>query len=262
MHLNLHGKNALVCGSTSGIGKAAAILLAEAGASITLLARNEAKAEMLLVDLPQGQGQNHNYLIADLSSESSLKACLDSIAFKERSFHVLVNNNGGPPAGPIVDAEPGDFLSALQGHLLANHLLVQAVLPGMKTSGYGRIINIISTSVKVPLKGLGVSNTTRGAVANWAKTLAGELAPYQITVNNVLPGATKTERLTSIITNKAQKTGHSEDAIEAEMLQEIPMGRFALAEEIAAAIVFLASPQAAYISGTNLVVDGGRTGCL
>ena len=262
MHLNLTGKNALVCGSTSGIGKSAAVLLAQAGASVTLLARNADKAAMIVADLAQQPGQNHNYLIADLSSELSLKACLDSSAFKERSFHVLVNNNDGPPAGPIVDAGLPDFLSALQGHLFANHLLVQAVLTGMKTSGYGRIINIISTSVKVPLKGLGVSNTTRGAVANWAKTLSGELAQYQITVNNVLPGATKTERLSSIITNKAQKTGRSEGAIEAEMLEEIPMGRFALAEEIAAAIVFLASPQAAYISGTNLVVDGGRTGCL
>jgi 3-oxoacyl-[acyl-carrier protein] reductase len=262
MHLNLTGKNALVCGSTSGIGKSAAVLLAQAGASVTLLARNADKAAMIVADLAQQPGQNHNYLIADLSSELSLKACLDSSTFKERIFHILVNNNGGPPAGPIVDASLPDFLSALQGHLFANHLLVQAVLAGMKTSGYGRIINIISTSVKVPLKGLGVSNTTRGAVANWAKTLSGELAPYQITVNNVLPGATKTERLSSIITNKAQKTGRSEGAIESEMLEEIPMGRFALAEEIASAIVFLASPQAAYISGTNLVVDGGRTGCL
>jgi len=262
MHLNLTGKNALVCGSTSGIGKSAAVLLAQAGASVTLLARNADKAAMIVADLAQQPGQNHNYLIADLSSELSLKACLDSSTFKERSFHILVNNNGGPPAGPIVDAGLPDFLNALQGHLFANHLLVLAVLPGMKTSGYGRIINIISTSVKVPLKGLGVSNTTRGAVANWAKTLSGELAPYQITVNNVLPGATKTERLSAIITNKAQKTGRSEGAIESEMLEEIPMGRFALAEEIAAAIVFLASPQADYISGTNLVVVGGRTGCL
>ena len=135
-------------------------------------------------------------------------------------------------------------------------------MAGMKQAGYGRIINIISTSVKQPLKGLGVSNTIRAAVANWAKTLSLELAPFGITVNNVLPGATKTQRLSSLIEAKSVKTGHSIESLEQEMKAEIPMARFAEPAEVAAAVAFLASPAAAYISGINVPVDGGRTGCL
>ncbi|MFN6092435.1 MAG: SDR family oxidoreductase, partial [Bacteroidota bacterium] len=154
------------------------------------------------------------------------------------------------------------FLNTFNQHLLCNHLIAQAVLPGMKEAKFGRIINIISTSVKQPLKGLGVSNTIRAAVANWSKTLSVEVAPFGITVNNVLPGATATQRLASIIENKSQKQNHSIDEVEQEMLSEIPAGRFGRPEEIAAAVAFLASPAAAYINGINVPVDGGRTGCL
>jgi len=136
------------------------------------------------------------------------------------------------------------------------------IVPGMKSEGFGRIINIISTSVKQPLHGLGVSNTIRAAVANWSKTLATELAPFHITVNNVLPGATETDRLNAIISNKANKQGKNLDAIRSEMLAEIPMKRFGTAEEIASAVAYLASPAAAYITGTQITVDGGRTGVL
>lgn len=176
--------------------------------------------------------------------------------------HILVNNTGGPPSGPLIEAEPQAFERAFANHVISNQLLVQAVLPGMKSSGYGRIINIISTSVKQPIPGLGVSNTIRAAVANWAKTLAGELGPFGITVNNVLPGYTDTARLGSLIQARAQRSGVPEDAVRREMISQIPLGRLARPEEIAAAVVFLASPDASYISGINLPVDGGRTQCL
>jgi 3-oxoacyl-[acyl-carrier protein] reductase len=137
-------------------------------------------------------------------------------------------------------------------------VLLQAVLPGMKASGYGRIVNVISTSVKEPIRNLGVSNTIRGATASWAKTLAGELGAFGITVNNVLPGYTQTQRLEQILNDRTKATGKSSAEIEQAMLATVPVGRFAKPAEIAAAIAFLASPAAAYINGINVPVDGGR----
>ena len=262
MDLNLSGKNAIVCGSTQGIGKAAATELASMGANITLVARNEEKLRNVAGSLVNNGNQQHDYLVADFSQPESLKSALESYLANGKTIHILINNTGGPPGGPIHDAQTDEFISAFQQHLICNHILVQAVKERMKTAQYGRIINVISTSVKLPLKGLGVSNTIRGAVANWAKTLANELAADGITVNNVLPGATETERLTSIIDNKAQKTGKSADEVGTSMRSVIPAGRFGKPEEIANAIAFLASPAAAYINGINVPVDGGRTGCL
>ena len=177
-------------------------------------------------------------------------------------MHILVNNTGGPAGGQAIDAEVNEFTSAFNNHLICNHNLVQCVVEGMKSEGYGRIINIISTSVKQPLPNLGVSNTIRGAVANWAKTLANELGQFNITVNNVLPGATDTVRLKSIIETKAEKTGQSIDSIGEVMANQSPMKRIAKPEEIANAVAFLASPAASYINGINVPVDGGRTSCL
>lgn len=258
MNLDLNGKRALVCGSTAGIGKAIAKELASMGAEVVLLARNEEKLKAVCAELPS-TGQSHSYLQADFSDLNSLKAALKSL---DQTIHILINNTGGPPGGPIIDANLEEFHAAMSMHLLCNHLLVQKVKAGMIESGYGRIVNIISTSVKVPLKGLGVSNTVRGAVANWSKTMANELGVYGITVNNVLPGATATERLNSIISNKASKTGQKEAAIQKAMENVIPLGRVAEPEEIAAAACFLASPAASYINGINIPVDGGRTGSL
>jgi 3-oxoacyl-[acyl-carrier protein] reductase len=258
----LKNRRALVCGSTQGIGYAAAYALAEAGASLTLIARNEESLQHAVVKLPSSQSQVHDYLVADFSIPESLSSALKKRFGNGEPVHILVNNTGGPPGGPITEATTASFEKTFQQHLICNHILMQAVLPSMKKEGYGRIINIISTSVKQPLKGLGVSNTIRAAVANWSKTLAGEVAPFGITVNNVLPGATETARLKGLISVKAEKTGKSQGQLEDEMKSEIPMGRFATPEEIAAAVVFLASPSAAYITGINLPVDGGRTGCL
>lgn len=255
----LKDKTALVCGSSQGIGEACAIALAEMGASIILLARNADALQKVKNNLP-GQATHHVFQ-ADFSVPGELESCLEKIV-SIHPIHILVNNTGGPPAGDIRHAKSTSFTDAFRAHLLCNHLLAQALLPGMQEAGYGRIINIISTSVKQPLKGLGVSNTIRAAVANWSKTLAGEVAIYGITVNNVLPGATHTGRLATIIGNKAEKTGVHQTEIEQEMLAEIPAGRFGKPAEIAAAVAFLASPAASYINGINLPVDGGRTACL
>jgi 3-oxoacyl-[acyl-carrier protein] reductase len=261
--MQLAEKRALVCGSTQGIGLAAAHGLAEAGASILLAARDPARLESVRAGLPApAANQRHDAIAADFSDPEGVRASVDEWIARQGPIHILVNNTGGPPGGPITNAKPDDFLAAYRSHLIANHLLAQAVLPGMQAAGYGRIVNIVSTSVKQPIKGLGVSNTTRGAVASWAKTLAGEVAKYGITVNNVLPGSTRTGRLDAIIEARVRATGTTREAIEALMMEEIPMGRFGTPEEIAAAVVFLASPAASYITGVSLAVDGGRTTAL
>jgi 3-oxoacyl-[acyl-carrier protein] reductase len=262
MNLNLQNHTALVCGSSQGIGRAVATELALLGATIVLLARNEDALKITCGELPSPNGQHHQYLAADFSNPAQVASVVDAFVKAGNPIHILVNNTGGPPGGPIVNATSEAFLTTFHQHLLCNHLIAQAVLPGMKEANFGRIINIISTSVKQPLKGLGVSNTIRAAVANWSKTLSVEVAPFGITVNNVLPGATATQRLSSIIENKSQKQNHSIDEVEQEMLSEIPAGRFGKPEEIAAAVAFLASPAAGYINGINVPVDGGRTGCL
>ncbi len=262
MDLNLKGKKAIVCGSTQGIGKATAIELASLGASVTLVARNEDSLKQSIKELDSTKGQQHNYLVADFTKPDELKSTVEKFVASNGPINILVNNTGGPAGGPIINAKLEEFTQTFSNHLLCNHIMVQAVVDGMKTSGYGRIINIISTSVKQPIKGLGVSNTIRAAVGNWSKTLSLELGQFGITVNNVLPGATKTQRLTSIIENKSQKTNQSKEVLEHEMLSEIPLNRFADASEVAAAVAFLASPAAAYISGINIPVDGGRTGNL
>ncbi len=261
MNLNLQGKTALVCGSTGGIGKASALELAALGASVVLVARNEEKLRHTLSQLATAAGQQHTCIAADFAFPEKLREQVEAFTAKN-PVHILVNNTGGPPSGPILQARSEEFVQAFSNHLLCNHLLVQAVAEGMKAEKYGRIINIISTSVKQPLPNLGVSNTIRAAVANWSKTLAGELAPFGITVNNVLPGATHTARLETLAEAKAQKTGKKADEILAEMAAEVPMKRVGLPEEIAAAVAFLASPAASYISGINVPVDGGRTACL
>ena len=260
MNLNLNNKYALVCGSTAGIGRATAIALAQEGVQVTLVARNESKLKEVLAELPSQR--KHNYIVADFTNPEELKLKVSDYISKNHGFHVLVNNTGGPKAGTVLDANLDEFESAFIQHLKCNHVLAQAVIPFMKTEGYGRIINMISTSVKQPIEGLGVSNTIRGAVANWSKTLATEVGPFGITVNNVLPGATATERLTSILHNVAKKINCSYEQAEAMMKNVTPAKRFAEPEEIANAVVFLASECAGYINGINLPVDGGRTKSL
>jgi 3-oxoacyl-[acyl-carrier protein] reductase len=261
MNLDLIGKRAVVCGGTQGIGKACALELALLGASVTLVARNEERIRGVIKELEAKPDQKHDYIIADFSFPTELKMRVNEYV-RSHPVAILVNNTGGPPAGQAIDSDPDEFLLAFSNHLICNHIMVQAVVENMKGMGYGRIINIISTSVKIPIKGLGVSNTIRGAVANWSKTLASELGPFGITVNNVLPGATMTGRLESVLQDRASQSGRSFEELKREMIAEIPAKRIADPSEVASAVAFLASPAAGYVNGINLPVDGGRTGSL
>ena len=258
MQLELHGKHALVCGASQGIGLAAAQELAALGATCILLARNAERLEAAVASLP---GEGHRFLVADFTDGDAVAAAAAEAA-SLAPITILVNNTGGPAGGPAHAADPAAYLAAFSQHLMCNQRIVQALLPGMRAAGEGRIVNVISTSVKQPLDGLGVSNTVRGAVANWAKTLANELGPDGITVNNVLPGATRTARLSQIAEAKSAKTGVPAAEVLSGMAQAVPLKRLGEAHEIGAAIAFLCSPAAAYISGINLPVDGGRTRCL
>jgi 3-oxoacyl-[acyl-carrier protein] reductase len=261
MDLDLTGKHALVCGGSEGIGRATAHELALLGADVTVLARRAEVLERVAGELPRREGQQHAYIAADMADGMRLRAQVEALA-TQRPVHILVNNTGGPPGGPAHGADAAAFLDAFNKHLVAGQALVQAVLPGMRAAGWGRIVNIISTSVKEPIANLGVSNTIRGAVASWAKTLSGELGPFGITVNNVLPGYTRTQRLDQILRDRAQATGKPEEDISAGMLATVPAGRFAQASELGAVVAFLCSPAAGYVNGINLPVDGGRTKSL
>ncbi len=261
---NLKGRSALVCGGSKGIGFASAIYLAEMGAKVTILARNESDLQEAVTALPSPNPDiKHSYIACDTNNIEELKSKIIAKQSEQgQPYLILVNNSGGPPAGPISSAKNEDFQAAFYQHLIVNHTISLLLIPAMKENHFGRIINVISTSVKQPLPNLGVSNTIRAAVANWSKTMANELAKDGITVNNVLPGATETDRLATIIQNKAAKTGSLLQSVTAEMLHEIPAGRFGQPREIAAAIGFLASTESSYITGINIPVDGGRTGNL
>ena len=261
MDCTLENKNALVGGGSQGIGKAAAIELASLGASITLISRSEDKLKKAIEELPADHQQKHRYMVGDFSTPVKLKKDLITL-LEERPFHIFINNTGGPAGGPIVQAEGKAFLDAFEQHIVTAQMIATQILPGMKKEGYGRIINIISTSVKEPIPGLGVSNTIRAAMGNWAKTWSQEVGSYGITVNNVLPGYTKTDRLNNIIQKKAEKSNTTTDEIRIQMKRNVPLRRFGEPREVAAAIAFLASPAASYISGINLPVDGGRTKSL
>ena len=257
MDLNLKNKNALVCGSSQGIGKAIAVELAIMGANVTLLARDKERLKSAISDLDTTSGQVHDFLIADFFNPTEVKNTVGQYVSSEKIIHILVNNTGGPAPGTVIDADPMRFLDGFKAHLINNQNLVQHVVPGMRKAGYGRIINVISISVKVPIAGLGVSNTIRGAVASWAKTLATELGPYGITVNNILPGYTKTGRLDELFKKKAEEAGISHKEYEVQAAEKIPAKRLAKPEEMGYAAAFLASPAAGYINGINLPVDGG-----
>lgn len=260
MNIRFDNKTALVCGCTQGIGLSIATMLAEAGCTIIGFARNAQSMNEVLSQLPAENGQIHKALIADFSDMNSVQSAMETLG--ETQIDIIINNSGGPPPGTIEQSQISDFHEAFNRLLMSAHLIAQYCLPNMKTRNFGRIINIISTSVRQPLDGLGVSNTIRSATASWSKTLSNEVAQFGITVNSVLPGATKTGRLTALIDRKSKEQQKSIDDITKSMADEVPMKRLGEPHEIAAAVVFLASEQASYITGITLLVDGGRTKAL
>jgi 3-oxoacyl-[acyl-carrier protein] reductase len=262
MNLDLCNRTALVCGASQGLGAAVAKELALLGANIILLARTESNLQKVLQELDISKGQMHQYLVADNSKPLALLEKVNAYLTKGNRIDILVNNSGGPAAGPLLNTSFSEMESAFQSHVGVCHLLAQAIVPGMKDLGFGRIINIVSTSIKQPINGLGISNSIRAAVANWAKTLANEIGGYGITVNNVLPGYTNTDRLDYLFSKQADGAQVSKEEILKRTLNLIPAGRLGEPHEFGAAVAFLCSPAAAYINGINLPVDGGRLGTL
>ena len=230
-------KIAIVCGSTQGIGRAIAQQLASEGVQVVLVGRNQERLQATHQALESEFGPQPLPIQADFSQPMEVKSAIAAWIAQGNVAHILINNSGGPKSGPIVDAAPEEFIAAFN-------------------------LLFITTSVKQPLANLGVSNTIRGAVANWSKTMANELGQFGITVNNVLPGATHTGRLEEIAGVRAQKTGETIEEIFTDMGKESPIKRIAQPEEVAAAVTFLASEKASYINGINLPVDGGRTKSL
>jgi len=261
MNISLEGKNAVIGGSTQGIGLAIANELALLGANCTLLARNEKALQEAVNSLNKTKGQQHSYLIADFNHPEEVKSSIISFT-KNANAHILINNTGGPKPGLISEEEEKKFIETFQQHVICNQILAKAVIPGMKAAGYGRIINIISTSVRIPIPNLGVSNTIRAAVAAWAKTLSSEIGQFGITVNSILPGYTNTNRLQSVIETNARNQNVPGDTIANEMKGKIPLKRFGEPAEIAAVAAFLASPAASFVNGVSIPVDGGGTGSI
>lgn len=261
MNLSLEGKYAVVCGSTQGIGLAIAEELALLGANCTLIARNETALKSVILNLDIALRQQHNYLVADFSKPEEVKKAIATHA-AQHPIHILINNTGGPPAGAAMDTNENDFLKALEQHLLCNHILAKAAIPSMKKEGYGRIINIISSGVRIPIHNLMVSNTTRAAVASWAKTLSNEVGQFNITVNSILPGFISTGRLDQLIEGNAKRRNTTKEKITEEMINTIPLKRLGDPSEVAALAAFLASPAASYINGVSILVDGGKTGTI
>jgi len=262
MNLDLTNKTALVCGASQGLGFACAAELALMGANIIAASRNETKLQSTIKNLDTSKGQQHNLLVLDLSNSNEVKQTVNAFLGKGNTIHILINNAGGPPSAPMIETDAEEIEKAFHTHVISSHILAQLLVPGMKAAGFGRIINITSASVKQPINGLGISNLVRAAVANWAKTLANEISSCGITINNVLPGYTNTDRLDYLFTKQATAQGTSKEDIYKKMAASIPVGRLGEPAEFGAAVAFLCSPAAAFINGINLPVDGGRTGSL
>jgi 3-oxoacyl-[acyl-carrier protein] reductase len=256
MEISLKGKNALIGGASRGLGKAIAMQLAQCGANVTLMARNSEKLIAVLAELPANDGQQHNCLVVDFADFEQFKLII-AAWFQDNKVDILVNNTNGPTAGGVLDKTIGDYQQAFDLLFKTVCFLSMEAIKGMQASKYGRIINLSSISVKEPLQNLVLSNSIRSAVISWAKTLARELAPMGITVNNILTGYFDTERLDEINLLQSERKGIPLDTYKKAMTQDIPMQRFGRPEEFGHLVAFLASDYAAYITGINLPIDGG-----
>jgi 3-oxoacyl-[acyl-carrier protein] reductase len=255
--IDLSSYRALVCGASAGIGRACAMALAKAGAEVTVLARSQDKLEALEPELKEAGAKDTHVIAVSMDDRVTLRAKVEKHQRDFGAYHILVHNTGGPKAGPMLEKTEDDLLATFERHQLTAHMLVRLLLPGMKEAGYGRFVNILSTSVREPIDGLGLSNAIRAGMVGWAKTVANELPP-NVTINNVLPGFTATERLTELKKAMAERTDRTEDEVEAEWVGGIPEGRLGRPDEIGSVVLFLASPLASYMRGSSLAVEGGR----
>lgn len=256
MRIELNNYTALVCGSSDGIGKAIAVEFAKSGANVILLARTENKLKSVLQSLEKKEQQNHYFVPVDMNDIDYMIKQVEKLIQKIGHIDILVNNSGGPNPGPIHQATLEELEIAFNQHIKSAHALTQLLIKDMISQKFGRIINIISIGLKEPIQNLGISNTIRGAMGSWAKTLSKELAPYGITVNNILPGYTATQRLMDLFHNNANKLGISYEDYSKSVLEKIPTGRFAKPEEIAYLATFLASKYSSYINGASIPIDG------
>lgn len=262
MKINLRGKVALVCGSSQGIGKAIAVQLAYSGAKVILLSRNEDKLKEIVEDLTQKTGQTHLYITCDVSILDELEKKITILLNEIGAIHILVNNTGGPSPGLLYTSKVEPLQIAFQQHVMSAQKLINLILPTMIENHFGRIINIVSVGMREPIENLGVSNTIRGAMGSWAKTLSKELASFGITVNNILPGYTLTERLRSLIEVRAKNKSNTYAEEAENILKMIPARRFGTPEEIAYLATFLASEYSCYINGASIPIDGGFLSCI
>ncbi len=262
MNVSLEGLRAIVCGASQGIGKAISIQFAESGASIFLIARNEANLKKTLASLPKNPFAHHSYACVDVGNLYELQTVIEKATIEYDGFHIVVNNTGGPPPGLLYHSLNDELENAFKQHILSAHTILKVVLPKMIELKYGRIINIISIGMKQPIANLGVSNTIRGAMGNWAKTLSKELSHYGITVNNILPGYIKTERLKSLIQNNSKIKNTTYEQEEKKIIEEVPVQRLGNPKEVAFLATFIASPLANYLNGVSIPIDGGFLNCL
>jgi len=256
MEISLRGKNALVGGSSKGIGRAIAERLAASGANLTLMARSEEVLKEIVEKLDRSLGQQHHYLVVDFSDFPTFAAQMESY-FKEHSVDILINNTQGPAAGGALDKTIGDYQTAFDLLFKCAVHTTGLALPHMQKQQWGRIVNVASISVKEPLNYLALSNSLRAALVSWAKSLAIDIAKDNITINNTLTGYFDTERIAQLNVQKAQKMGIPVSEVRAAMEAAVPINRIGKPEEYANAVCFLVSEQASYITGTNIPIDGG-----
>jgi 3-oxoacyl-[acyl-carrier protein] reductase len=257
MDLGLKDRVALVAAASRGIGYAAALELAREGARVFLCSRQERHASEAAEKIHQETGADVAGIAADVTSDADVEAFVRLAQERAGRVDVCVTNAGGPPSTVFADTDLEMFRSAFELNALSAIRLARLVVPGMRERKWGRIINVTSISVKQPVDGLLLSNTVRAGLTGWAKTVSNEVAADGVTVNNVAPGYTLTERQDELAEARSKATGKSKQETIASWAEQTPIRRMAKAEEIAAAIAFLASERASYITGVTLQVDGG-----
>lgn len=257
MELNLQNKIVLVTASSMGIGRAAAELFIKEGCKVAICSRNKENLLKTVKEIKSLYNVEPLWIVCDINKLEDIENTVKVVSETYGDINILVNNCGGPPAGFFEDMKDEDWEFAFEQILMSTVRFTRLVLPGMKAKNWGRIINITSLSVKQPVDNLILSNSLRSAVTAFAKTLSNQVGKFNITVNNVAPGYTLTSRLYELAVVKAKQSGISHEEVLSSMANEVPMKRLARPDEVASLIVYLASEQAGYITGSTIMVDGG-----